>query len=124
VDHDRATAPVIDDDLEMVMSEERVVGVRCEVSAECPMATAVGDSSELLVVLVDEAARMADLVAADRQSGRSIDIDQARQGCSAQDGGDRRGWMAQVWTKTIRTPAQLGPGRHDPFDLDCRRGSW
>jgi hypothetical protein len=121
VDHDRAPAPVIDDDLEMVMPETGVMSVRRDLSAEYSMSAAVGDPSELLVILVDEAARMTDLITAYRQSCRSIDIGQARQTSSAQYGSDGRGRMAEVWTEPIRTPAQLVPSGDDPLDLDRRR---
>jgi hypothetical protein len=121
LDHDRSPAPVIDDDFEMVVAEAFVA--RCNVSSKSPVTAPVGDPPELLVILMDETAWMTDLVAADRQACRSVDVGQARHVGSAQDSRDGRGRVAKVWTEPIRTPAQLVPGAHDPLDFDGRRRS-
>jgi hypothetical protein len=68
-----------------------------------PMTTAIEDPSELPVVLVDERTRMADLVAADGQPGRMIDVGQARHAAPAQDGADGRRRVTEERSKAIRT---------------------
>ena len=114
---------VIDDDFEVVMAETGTVGMRRDGTAEYTMTAAFGDPPELLVILVDEASWVADLVAADRQACRSIDVGQARHTGSAQHSGHSRGWMTQIWTESVGTPAQLGPSAHDPLDLEGGGGS-
>src|SRR5674476_434968 len=102
----------------MVIAE--VLVAPCNVSSKRPMTAALGDPPELLVILVNEASRMADLIAADRQTCWSIDVGQAGHVGSAQDSGDRRDRMAKVWTEPVRTPAQPVPSAHDPLNLDGR----
>ena len=69
------------------------------------MAAAVGDPAELLVVLVDEGARVAGLVAADRQAGRRSMSGRRGSPAPAQDGGTvEAGWPSSG-------PRRSGPQR-------------
>ena len=65
---DREPAGVVDDDLEVVVAEHGVPMSRGAPATD-PMAATVGDAAELLVVLVEQGARMAGHVA-DRGPGR------------------------------------------------------
>ena len=85
------------------------------------MPAALGDPAELLVVLVDERARMTDLVAPDRDAGWAIEIRQTRCSGPAKDRRDRRDRVAEERTQTIGPPAALASGGEDPPDLG-RRG--
>ena len=87
------------------------------------MAAAVGDPAELLVVLVDEGTRVADLVAADGQPGRAIDVGQPRQPAATQDGADGRGREAEQRSEAIGPLAPRESGGEDPLDLARRRGA-
>jgi len=77
---------IVDDDLEVVVAETPApaVAMRSGRSPEDPVATAVGDPSELLVVLVDERARVVVHVA-DGHARQSIGIAQAAVSRPGQD---------------------------------------
>ena len=86
------------------------------------MPAAVWDPTQLLVVLVDEGARVTDLIATDGQPGRPIDVRQARRPAAAKHGADGRGGMTQQRAKAVRSPAPGLPGGEDPLDLVGRCG--
>ncbi len=74
LDDDQASAPIVDDHLEVVVAEAGSMGMRGVGPAERPVRATIGDPAELLVILVDEGTRMADLVATDGQAGRPVDV--------------------------------------------------
>ena len=87
--HDHAIAAgVVDEHLEMVVAADAAV-LRGVAPTEDAPATAVGHPTELLVVLVDERARMAGHVA-DRGAGHPIGVAQAVEAGPAEDAVDGR----------------------------------
>jgi len=122
VDDDAPPAAIVDDDLEVVVAEAASRPRRGGRPAKRAVAAAVGDPPELLVVLVDEGAGVAGLVAPDWQPGGPIEVDQPRRTGAAEDRGDRRGRVTEERAEAIGTPAPLGSGGQDPVDLGARRG--
>src|SRR5215210_2184969 len=117
LDDHASTAVVVDDHLEVVVPQPELAAPGLGRPAERAMPAAVGDPAELLVVLVDERAWVTDLVAADRQAGRPVDVGEPRQPAATQDGADGRGRHAEQRPEPVGTPAPLPPRGHDPGDL-------
>ena len=75
----------LDCQLEVVVAEPASGARRRARPTERSVAADIGDPAELLVVLVDERARMAGVVAPDRQTGPPIEIGQTRVGVGILD---------------------------------------
>jgi hypothetical protein len=85
------------------------------------MTTTVGDPAELLVVLVQERARVALLEAPDRQPGRAIEIDEARHAGPPQDCPNGRRRVTEQRPQSVGPPAPPAAGIEHALDLGCRR---
>jgi hypothetical protein len=85
VHHDPEPAVVIDDDFDVVVA---LAGpMRKTWSAEHPMPAAIGDPTELLVVLVNERTRMAGDIT-DGSSSDSVGIDETVEAAAGQNSMD------------------------------------
>ena len=114
LDDEGDPAPIVDDDLEVVIAEGLAAGgFRPTVD---PMAAAGGHPAELLVVLVEEGTRVTGLVA-DRGTGRAIGIPQPADAGPSERGIDRRSGMAGQRRQSVRATAALDPGGEDRLGL-------
>jgi hypothetical protein len=89
-------------------------------SPKDPMPTAVGDPAELLVVLVDERARVV-VDVADRHAGQPVGIAQPAVAGAGEDRIHGRARMTGQRAQAVRAPAPLDPGPQDLRDLVGRR---
>ena len=96
------------------------MGVRRLVAAEHAMSPADRDPPELLVVLVDERARVV-VDVADRDTTEAIGIAQARVARSGEDRIHGRGGQPERRSDAVRTPASLDPQAQDRRDRPRRR---
>jgi len=88
------------------------------VAAERPPATAVGDPALLLVVLVDERARVAGDIA-DRGGRHPVGVAQPAEAAPGEDPVDRRRRPPEQWAEAIGAVSPARPGGED-LGL-CRR---
>jgi hypothetical protein len=93
-DHDSEPAVVIDDDFDVVVAEAGSVPVRSQFSTERPMPAAIRNTTELLVVLVDESPRMAGDIS-NRCSRDPVDVSQSVEAAANQDSMNRRARSAK-----------------------------
>ena len=118
---DRLTAAIVDDHLEVVVARAMASVAPHPVAAVHAVATAVRDPAELLVVLVHEGARMTELVSADGQTRRPVQVSEPGHPVPTQHRGDRRGRVAQEWSQAIGSPAPFLSRGNDAGDLVRRR---
>ena len=104
---DGVAAGVVDEHLEVVVADAAMVAVARPGPAEDPPTAAVGHPAELLVVLVDERARMARDIA-DRSRGHPVGVAQAVEAGPAEDAVDRRARVPGERRQASRTVAPTG----------------
>jgi hypothetical protein len=120
---DGVAAGVVDEDLEMVVADAAILGPRQTLSTTSPPAAASRHPAELLVVLVDEGARMAGHVA-DRSGGHPVGIAQAVQAGPPEDAVDRRAGMAGQRGQAGRAVPPTSAGRDDRGGHLVGRAAW
>jgi hypothetical protein len=107
---DPQAAVIIDDDLDMVVADP--LAARTFEPAEDSMSAAIGDTAELLVVLVDERSRMAGDIA-NRRSRDPVGVTEAVEAAADQDAMDCRARSAKQRTKPVGTVSGVGSDGQD-----------
>ena len=114
-------APIVDDDLEVVVADAMTVGRGRPATG--PMTTTIGHAAELLVVLVEQGARMAGDVA-DRDPGRPVGIPKPAEAGAPKGRVDGRSRVASQRGEPVWAPPSIDSGRHDRLGLGRRQRPW
>jgi hypothetical protein len=112
----REAGRVVDDDLEVVIPEPAAPAGRLGRATEHPVAAPVGDASELLVVLVDERARVI-VDVADGDPAETVGVPQSAVAGPGKDRIHGRARVTGQGSEAVGTPASVDPGTEDRRDL-------
>jgi hypothetical protein len=108
---------VIDDDFDVVKACRSTADLRTSDTTEHSVASAIGNAPKLLVVLMDEGARMASDIT-NRSSRDSIGIGETVEAAADKDSMNRRSRSSQDRAEAVRSIAGALASRQD-LGLGC-----
>jgi hypothetical protein len=114
---------VVDNDFDVVVAEAGSVPVRSQFPTERPMPATIGNTTELLVVLVDESPRMAGDIS-NRSRGHPVAIDQTVEAATDKDPVDGRARSTQDRAESIGSVSGAGSSREDLGFRGLRQPAW